>query len=64
MAVNRINIKIPIRVFETAESKEDIEDWLLSRDKDFIQRMRKTRKEDLAGKWITLKELQKELGIK
>jgi len=63
MAVKR-SIKIPIRVFETAESKEDIEDWLLSQDKNFIQQMRKARKEDLSGQWITLKKLKRELSIK
>ena len=64
MAVKRRSIKIPIRVFETAESKEDIEDWLLSQDKKFIRQMRKARKEDLSGQWITLKKLKRELSIK
>jgi len=64
MAVKTHIIKIPVWVFKTAESKEDIEEWLLSRNKKFIRQMRKARKEDLSGKWVTLKELRKELGIK
>ncbi|MDH5187113.1 MAG: hypothetical protein OEW70_08640 [candidate division WOR-3 bacterium] len=64
MAVKRRSIKIPIRVFETADSKEDIEDWLLSQNKKFIRQMRKARKEDLSGQWITLKKLKRELSIK
>lgn len=31
-------------------SKKDLEDWLLSRNPQFIERMRKAREEDIAGK--------------
>jgi hypothetical protein len=57
-------ITIPVGVFDSAESKEDIEDWLLAHNDKFIQRMRKARKDDLEGKCITLEELAKELNIK
>jgi hypothetical protein len=45
-------------VFETADTKEDLEDWLLSQDSEFIKKMRKARQEDLLGKgkrWESLK---------
>ncbi len=57
-------VEIPYSVFETAQTKEELEDWLLAQDPDFIKRMRKARKDDLEGKgkdWATLK---KELCIK
>jgi hypothetical protein len=57
-------ITIPIEVFETAESKEEIEDWLLAHDPEFIERMRKARASDLAGKGKTLEEIKKKLCIK
>lgn len=51
-------IIFPVSVFETADTKEDLEDWLLSQNPEFIKRMRKSRKADLNGKgkdWFTLK---------
>lgn len=52
-------IEIPISVFEAAETKEELEDWLLSQNPNFIKRMRKAREECLADKgkdWEILKE--------
>ena len=57
-------ITIPVEVFETAESKEEIEDWLLAHDPEFIKRMRKAKADMDAGKGITLEELKKKLCIK
>jgi len=57
-------IEIPLTVFETAETKEDLEDWLLAQDPGFIKKMRKARKDDLAGKGTDFKTLKKELCIK
>jgi len=37
-------------VFETADSKEDLEDWLLVQNAEFIKKMRKVRQDDLSGK--------------
>ncbi len=42
-------IVIPSDVFETAESKEDLEDWLLTQNPGFLKRMKKARKDDLRG---------------
>ena len=57
-------ITIPVEVFETAESKEEIEDWLLAHDPEFIKRMRKAKADMDAGKGITLEEVKKKLCIK
>ena len=57
-------ITIPIEVFETAESKEEIEDWLLAHDPEFIKRMLKARKNDIEGKGIPWEQVKAKLNIK
>jgi hypothetical protein len=52
-------VTFPLSVFETADTKEDLEDWLLSQNPEFIKRMRKARQEDSRGKgksWESLKD--------
>ncbi len=52
-------VTFPLSVFKTADTIEDLEDWLLSNNSDFIRRMRKARQEDIQGKgknWEALKE--------
>ena len=52
-------VAFPVSVFETADTKEDLEDWLLSHDSTFIKRMRKAREDDLKDKgtgWHSLKK--------
>jgi len=58
------SITFPISVFETADTKEDLEDWLLSQNPDFIKRMRKSKQDDIQGKGKDWKLLKKELCIK
>ena len=51
-------VTFPLTVFETANTKEDLEDWLLSQNPEFIKKMRRTRKDDLEGRgkdWEALK---------
>lgn len=57
-------VVFPISVFETATTKEDLEDWLLSQNPDFIKRMRKARQDDIQGKGKDWGLLKKELCIK
>lgn len=64
MPVAKKEIVFPISVFETADTKEDLEDWLLSQNPDFLRRMQKIRKDDLLGKGKDWKTLKKELCIK
>ena len=57
-------IVFPLSVFETADTKEDLEDWLLSQNPDFIRGMRKARQDDLKGRGKDWNQLKKELCIK
>lgn len=54
-------IEIPYTVFETAQTKEELEDWLMAQDGDLIKRMRKARKDSIEGKGKDWSALQKEL---
>jgi len=56
-------IQIPVSIFETADTKEDLEDWLLSQNPEFIRRMRKAREEDLKGIGKDWQELKRQLCI-
>ncbi|MDI6733360.1 MAG: hypothetical protein QME51_09790 [Planctomycetota bacterium] len=58
------NIIFPRSIFETAETKEDLEDWLLSQNPDFIKRMRQARQDDLDGKGISWTKLKRRLCTK
>jgi hypothetical protein len=57
-------VTFPLTVFETASTKEDLEDWLLSQNPEFIKKMRKARKDDLEGRGINWEALKKDLCIK
>lgn len=56
-------VSFPLSVFETADTKEDLEDWLLSQNPRFIKKMRKARQDDLLGKGRSWESLKKELCI-
>jgi hypothetical protein len=43
-------ITFPVSIFETADTKEDLEDWLLSQNPEFLKRMKKAKKDDIGGK--------------
>ena len=57
-------VTFPLSVFETADTKEDLEDWLLSQNPEFIKKMRKARKEDIEDKGKDWKSLKNELCTK
>lgn len=58
-------IEIPREVWETAETKEDIEDWLLAHNPRLIRQLRRIkRNEDLAGQGKTLDEVARRWNIK
>jgi hypothetical protein len=58
------SVTFPLSVFETADTKEDLEDWLLPQDPEFIKKMREARQEDLLGKGKSWESLKRELCIK
>lgn len=49
------------KVFE--DLKDELEDFLLSNDPKFLEKMHKAKKSHLAGKTRSLKDLKKELCI-
>ena len=54
-------VTFPRSIFETADTKEDLEDWLLSQNPEFIKKMRKARDADIQGKgkdWQAFKDEQ------
>jgi len=55
-------ITIPLSVWESAETKEDLEDWLLAHNPGFVKRMLKAREEDLKGEVVSLEEVEKKLS--
>jgi len=57
-------VTFPISVFETADTIDDLEDWLISKNPNFINKMRKARKEDIQGKGKDWESIKKELCIK
>ncbi|MBI5096190.1 MAG: hypothetical protein HZB32_00815 [Nitrospirae bacterium] len=57
-------VTFPLTVFETANTKEDLEDWLLSQNPEFIKKMRKAKKDDLEEKGKDWEALKKDLCIK
>jgi hypothetical protein len=58
-------IEIPREVWETAETKEDLEDWLLAHNPRLIRQLRRIRRnEDLAGRGKTLDEVARQWNIK
>ena len=57
-------VTFPLTVFETASTKEDLEDWLLSQNPEFIKRMRKAWKDDIEEKGKDWETFKKELCIK
>ena len=57
-------VTFPLTVFETANTKEDLEDWLLSQNPEFIKRMRKAREDDIEEKGKDWETFKKELCIK
>jgi hypothetical protein len=57
-------VTFPLSVFETADTKEDLEDWLLSQNPEFIRKMRKARRDDILGKGKSWESVKRELCIK
>jgi len=57
-------IAFPVSIFETADTKEDLEDWLLSQNAEFLRKMKKAGKDDIEGKGKDWNQLKKELCIK
>ncbi|MBM4084793.1 MAG: hypothetical protein FJ272_08395 [Planctomycetes bacterium] len=57
-------IEIPTEVWETADTKEELEDWLLAHNAKAIRQLRRIRREeDLAGRGKPLSEVARRWNI-
>ncbi|MFH1231339.1 MAG: hypothetical protein V1709_07580 [Planctomycetota bacterium] len=57
-------IKMPMRLVQKfMEIEHELEDWFLSQDKKFINKMTKARKDDLQGKFIPWEKAKKKLCL-
>ncbi|MBF0607152.1 MAG: hypothetical protein HQL61_06375, partial [Magnetococcales bacterium] len=45
------------------KTKEELEDWLLSKDREFIDSLREAHQDDIQGKGIDWEDLKEELGL-
>lgn len=58
-------LEIPRGVWETAETKEDIEDWLLAQHPKLVRQLRRIKRhEDLTGLGKTLGEVARRWKVK
>ncbi|MBF0542445.1 MAG: hypothetical protein HQK91_13460 [Nitrospirae bacterium] len=57
-------VSFPISIFESAETKEELEDWLMCQDPEFIESLRKARQEHLRGEGTDWETIKKELCLK
>jgi hypothetical protein len=57
-------LEIPTTIWESAETKEELEDWLLSQNPKLIRQLRRIRRqEDLASKGKSLDEVARQWHI-
>jgi hypothetical protein len=57
-------LEIPTTIWESAETKEELEDWLLSQNPKLIRQLRRIRRqEDIAGKGKSLAEVARQWHI-
>jgi len=57
-------LEIPTTIWESAETKEELEDWLLSQNPKLIRKLRRIRRqEDIAGKGKSLAEVARQWHI-
>ncbi|OHB69667.1 MAG: hypothetical protein A2W23_09120 [Planctomycetes bacterium RBG_16_43_13] len=55
-------IKMPMRLVQKfIEVEHELEDWLLSQDKKFLNKMNRARKDDLEGRFIPWEKAKKKL---
>lgn len=58
------SVEIPARVLISVQTLDELEDWLVANNPDFVARMRAIREEeDLGGKGTDLSELTKRWPI-
>ena len=63
-ATEEKTLQIPVSVFESAETKEELEEWLLVHDPAFLEEMRRLKGDADSGKGRPLEELAKKWHIR
>jgi hypothetical protein len=48
-------IEIPTAVFDSVDTLDELEDWLMAKNPNVMRELRQARREDLAGKFIPWK---------
>lgn len=57
-------LEIPTSIWESAETKEELEDWLLTQNPKLIRQLRRIRRnEDLKGQGKSLDEVARQWDI-
>ena len=44
-------VEIPLRVLESVDTLDELEDWLMARNPRVVKELREARKQDLAGEF-------------
>jgi len=56
-------VVIPLEVFVNAETIDDIEDWLMLQNDEFLKGLVEARRQHLAGEVSSLEEVKAKLGL-
>ena len=56
-------VVIPMEVFVKAETIDDIEDWLMLQNDEFLAGLVEARRQHLAGEILSLEEVKAKLGL-
>ncbi|MCX6071054.1 MAG: hypothetical protein NTU91_09380 [Chloroflexi bacterium] len=64
-SASKDTVEFPVAVWESAETKEELEDWLLAQDPKAVRQLRRIRRtEDLAGRGKTLSDVARRWNTK
>ena len=57
-------VVVPIDIFVNAETIDEVEDWLMCQDEEFMARLVEARRAHLAGDFLTLEEVKAKLRLR
>jgi hypothetical protein len=55
-------VVVPVEVFLNAKTLDEVEDWLMLQNEDFMAELVEARRQHLAGELVSLEELKEKLG--
>jgi hypothetical protein len=56
-------VVIPYEIFVNAQTIDDIEDWLMLQNDEFLKGLVEARRQHLAGEMLSLEEVKAKLGL-